>query len=184
MKNRCPSEQNTRTIRIGLGEYALLNDISQRAGVTIAEALPMALHKLETRLEAPGSPLQIPLLPAVTPVTNESHYEQDLEETARLEEELARLIEKKAWLESPGYNNQVINKFLCNMDRDNYWAIGIQLGFLDDPAAGPEDLPGDKGSPSGDKRFLRIQKEKPEDMTGWAFSETQGLYIKIEEGGE
>ncbi len=176
MKNRCPSEKSTRTIRIGLGDYAFLNEISQRAGVTIAEALPMALN----RPKSPESPLQIPLLPvAVTPVINESRYKQDLDETARLNDSIANLRERKAFLESPGYNNQVITKFFRNMDRDNYYEIGRKLGFLDDPEAGPED-PEVVDPHSGEKQFLKVQKEKPEDMTGWEYSKQQDIYVKVE----
>ena len=187
MAKKYPSELNTRTIRIGLGDYALLTDISRRAGVSIAEALPMALHKLETRPEAPGSPLQIPLLPeVVTPVINESHYEQDLdEETARLNDSIAQLEERKTFLESPGYNNEIIQKFLRDINRDDFYMIGIKLGLLECAEATPEDLEGVEGAEPvevalGDKQFLRVTKEKPEDMTGWAFSENQGLYIKVE----
>jgi len=59
MAKKYPSELNTRTIRIGIGDYALLMEISRRADVTMAEALHLALARQEavTRM----SPAQIPL---------------------------------------------------------------------------------------------------------------------------
>lgn len=180
MKQKCPAELNSRVIRISVGDYALLTDISRRAGVTIAEALPMALHNLETRPEAPGSPLQIPLLPvAVTLVTNESHYEQALEETARLNDSIANLEERKTFLESSDHKNEIIRKFLRNMNRDNFHEIGLKLGFLEDVEAGSEDTEVIEDH-SGEEQVLLVSKDKPEDMTGWEYSKQQDLYIKVE----
>ncbi|GAI86736.1 unnamed protein product, partial [marine sediment metagenome] len=61
MAKKYPSELNTKTVRIGIGAWALLTDISRRAGVTIAEALDLALkgHKPEPKPE----PAQIPMTP-------------------------------------------------------------------------------------------------------------------------
>jgi hypothetical protein len=59
MKNRCPSEQNTKVVRINCGDYALLAEITRRAGVTMAEALHMALERQE--VETRVSPAQIPM---------------------------------------------------------------------------------------------------------------------------
>ena len=47
MKQKCPAELNSRVIRINLGDYALLREISRRAGVTFAEALHLALERQE-----------------------------------------------------------------------------------------------------------------------------------------
>lgn len=69
MKNRCPSEQNTRVVRINIGDYILLMDISRKAGVSVAEALHLALERQEAVTKV--SPAQIPM-PAfrVAPVTS------------------------------------------------------------------------------------------------------------------
>ncbi len=37
-KGRSPSEQSTRTVRITIGDYALLAQITERDGVSFAEA--------------------------------------------------------------------------------------------------------------------------------------------------
>lgn len=105
-------------------------------------------------------------------------HEQAVEENARLNTEVARLS-------SPGHENERIQSFLRKLDADNFHAIGIKLGFLEDAEAGPEDLEGVEGAEPvelalGDNKVLKVSKEKPEDMTGWEFSETQGLYIKVE----
>jgi len=68
-KKKYPSELNTKTVRIGIGAWALLTEISRRASCTIAEALDLALkgHKLEPEPEpelepaASKSPAQIPM---------------------------------------------------------------------------------------------------------------------------
>ena len=59
MKQKCPAELNSRVIRINLGDYALLREISRRAGVTFAEALHLALERQE--VETRVSPAQIPM---------------------------------------------------------------------------------------------------------------------------
>lgn len=58
-KRKYPSELNTRQIRVSLGDYALLAEISRRAGVTFAEALHLALERQEAVTRV--SPAQIPM---------------------------------------------------------------------------------------------------------------------------
>jgi len=59
MAKKYPSELNTKTIRINIGDYGLLSEISRKADVTMAEALHLLLERQEpeTRL----SPAQIPM---------------------------------------------------------------------------------------------------------------------------
>jgi hypothetical protein len=45
MAKKSPSELNTRTIRITIGDYALLSEISRKAGVTMAEAFHLAFER-------------------------------------------------------------------------------------------------------------------------------------------
>jgi len=59
MRRKSPSELNTRHVRVGLGDYALLKEISLRIGVTMAEALHLALERQEAVLRV--SPAQIPM---------------------------------------------------------------------------------------------------------------------------
>jgi hypothetical protein len=58
-RRKYPSELNTRHVRVSLGDYALLKEISRRQSVTMAEALHLALERQEqvTRV----SPAQIPM---------------------------------------------------------------------------------------------------------------------------
>ena len=53
------AELQSRVVRISLGDYALLVEISRRAGVTMAEALHLAIEQRypETKI----SPAQIPM---------------------------------------------------------------------------------------------------------------------------
>jgi len=114
---------------------------------------------------------------------------KDTFESASLKEKVekvAQLEERNVFLESPGYQNEVIQGFLRELDADNFLTIGVKLGYLEDTEAKPEDLAGIEGAEPvevalGDDRALVVSKEKPEDMTGWEYSETQGLYIKLVE---
>jgi hypothetical protein len=58
-KRKYPSELNTKQVRVSLGDYALLREISLRAGVTMAEALHLALERQEVVTRV--SPAQIPM---------------------------------------------------------------------------------------------------------------------------
>lgn len=64
-KRKYPSELNTKLIRVSLGHYAMLIEISRRAGVTIDEALSLALEGREqvTRV----SPAQTRMIDVVMP---------------------------------------------------------------------------------------------------------------------
>lgn len=59
VKRKYPSELNTRQIRVYLGQYALLRDLSNRLNVTMAEALQFALENQEEQTRV--SPSQIPM---------------------------------------------------------------------------------------------------------------------------
>jgi len=60
MRQKCPAELNTRTIRIGNGDYALLAEISRRAGVTFAEALHLALEHQEQLTKVQPAQMRMP----------------------------------------------------------------------------------------------------------------------------
>lgn len=73
-KKKCPAELNSKVVRINIGDYAWLAEISRHAGITFAEALHLALERQEPELEpelepdlelepvASKSPRQIPML--------------------------------------------------------------------------------------------------------------------------
>ena len=68
MAKKYPSELNTRTIRIGNGDYALLMEISRRAGATMAEALHLALERQGQQEQVTRvSPVQTRMLDIVMP---------------------------------------------------------------------------------------------------------------------
>jgi len=112
-------------------------------------------------------------------------HEQTVEENARLNDKVVQLEERNVFLEGSGYQNSVIQGFLRGMDADNFHAIGIKLGYLEDTELEPGELQRIKGAgpvevPLGENLKLLVSKDKPEDMTGWEHSETQDLYIKVE----
>lgn len=59
MAKKYPSELNTKQVRVSLGDYALLREISLRVGVTMAEALHLALERQEQVMRV--SRAQIPM---------------------------------------------------------------------------------------------------------------------------
>ncbi|MBA7589300.1 hypothetical protein ES708_31382 [subsurface metagenome] len=79
-KRKYPSELNSKTIRVNIGDWQWLNSLSQRLGITVAQAF----HKVITGLDhkdkslgeqdhkAPVEPAQIPMPVTIarsTPVT-------------------------------------------------------------------------------------------------------------------
>lgn len=58
-KRKYPSELNTRTVRVSLGDWHWLNSLSKSLGITVAQAF----HKVITEQDhkAPVHPAQIPL---------------------------------------------------------------------------------------------------------------------------
>ena len=67
------------------------------------------------------------------------------------------------------------------MDQESYYALGVRKGYLEEIT--PESQPplGDLKDPSPEVIF---SKEKPEDLTGWAYSKNLNCYIKLEGGME
>jgi hypothetical protein len=53
------AELNSKVIRVSLGQYGLLSELSRRAGVTMSEALDLALKAAEPVTKV--SPAQIPI---------------------------------------------------------------------------------------------------------------------------
>ena len=65
MAKKYPSELNTRTVRIGIGDYALLTEISRRERVTMAEALHLALERQEQVTRVSGTQMPMPVFRVV-----------------------------------------------------------------------------------------------------------------------
>lgn len=62
MKRKYPSELNTRHVRVSLGDYALLVEVSRKVGVTMAEALHLVIeHREHQEREIRVPSAQIPL---------------------------------------------------------------------------------------------------------------------------
>ena len=61
MAKNSPGALNTRVIRIGIGDYALLKEVSQRAGVTFAEAFHLVITEQAKREAIVVPRSQIPM---------------------------------------------------------------------------------------------------------------------------
>jgi len=70
-KRKYPSELNTRQIRVNIGDWIWLKELSQRLGVTIAEAFHKVLERQDHK--APVAPTQtrlpIEIMAMSAPVT-------------------------------------------------------------------------------------------------------------------
>lgn len=78
-KRRYPSEITTRTVRLNIGDWQVLANISHSHDITFAEAFHQLMTQISERNQEPVSKAQIPMpvfrvtgLPqiAVTPVTS------------------------------------------------------------------------------------------------------------------
>jgi len=62
-KRKYPSEINTRLVRVSAGDYAMLAELSQNQGVTMAEAFRLMLEHREAETRASAvSPTQMSLI--------------------------------------------------------------------------------------------------------------------------
>jgi hypothetical protein len=63
MAKKYPSELNTRTVRITIGDYALLREISLKMDVTMAEALHLVITEQAKRetISVPRSQIPMPV---------------------------------------------------------------------------------------------------------------------------
>ena len=94
---------------------------------------------------------------------------------------ISELESRKAILESPEYRENLILEWLHSLDQESYYALGVRKGYLEEIT--PESQPplGALGDPSPEVIF---SKEKPEDLTGWAYSKNLNCYIKLVGGME
>ena len=60
-RQKYPSELNTRTVRVNIGDYALLAEFSHKLGVTMAEALHLAITQQAARARIVLPRTQIPM---------------------------------------------------------------------------------------------------------------------------
>jgi len=67
-RRKYPSELNTKHVRVNLGDYALLTEISRMAGITMAEALHLAITRQEHKTRVSSAQIPMPVF-RVAPVT-------------------------------------------------------------------------------------------------------------------
>jgi len=62
-RRKYPSELNTKQVRVNLGDYALLREISLKTGVTMAEALHLVITEQAKReaIVVPRSQIPMPV---------------------------------------------------------------------------------------------------------------------------
>lgn len=67
MKQKCPAELNSRVIRINVGTYLVLREMSHKLNITMAEALDMAVTEQSRREQVTVIPrTQLRMIPVTT----------------------------------------------------------------------------------------------------------------------
>jgi hypothetical protein len=94
-----------------------------------------------------------------------------------------------ASLSSKEHEEEIITTFLKNLDQDNFIALGVKKGFLEeavpdafgkDVATVAEELGLLEESTVVDGQKVRFSKNKPADPTGWEYTKALNLWVKIE----
>jgi hypothetical protein len=92
---------------------------------------------------------------------------------------ISELESHLANLESPEYRENVILEWLSNLDQNSYYELGVRKGYLEEINPGNQAPLGDLKDPSPE---VILSEEKPQDLTGWAYSKTLNCYVKLEGG--
>ena len=61
MKHKCPAELNSRVVRINVGDWQLLAELSQKLDITMAKALHLLITDQARREQLVTSRTQIPM---------------------------------------------------------------------------------------------------------------------------
>jgi len=69
MKQKYPSQLNTKVIRIGVGDYVLLREFSERLSVTMAEAFHIVIEKEGKAVPPEQIPMPIHMVARSMPTT-------------------------------------------------------------------------------------------------------------------
>lgn len=104
---------------------------------------------------------------------------KDTGEVELRDQRIAELETQMLRLESPEYRDNLILEWLNTLDQESYYALGVRKGYLEqvDPQT-EKTTPGELREPDPEVQFSR---EKPEDLAGWAYSQTLKGYIRIVE---
>lgn len=147
--------------------------------------LPEKIKALDSRIACLEShPVQrtdTPESPAISGniSNNEESKTMDNEsqEVVLKNRKIAELEAQVAHLESPEHRDRLILEWLNSLDQDSYYSLGVRKGYLEEinPQKQPEPLELKEPSPE-----VIFSQEKPEDLTGWAYSKTLNCYVKME----
>jgi hypothetical protein len=139
------------------------------------ENLPKAVEDLDNRLSSlEKRSEEAEKFPEISGNT----FDKDLElKDIRISE----LESRRAILESLEYRENLILEWLHNLDQDSYYALGVRKGYLEEITQENQPPLGALKDPSPEVIF---SQEKPEDLTGWAYSKNLNCYLKLEGGME
>jgi len=162
-------------------EETRIQEISDK--IAKLENLSENLKSLENRLSSLENQTQKETGasgPAGTPSSIAAETRKDTGEVELQDQRIAELETQMLRLESPEYRDNLILEWLNTLDQESYYTLGVRKGYLEEinPPA-EKTTPGELREPDPEVQFSR---EKPEDPTGWAYSETLKGYIRIVEG--
>jgi hypothetical protein len=114
-----------------------------------------------------------------SPEGSSNEARMDAAELELRDTRISDLESQLAILQSPEHRENLILEWLNSLDRDSYYSLGVRKGFLEEMNPETQTSPGELHDPSPEVVFSR---EKPEDLTGWAYSKTLNCYVKLEGG--
>jgi len=169
------TQGDSRTLEILSGmntKIAKLQDVPEQI-----KALDRRIASLESH---PGQRTDSPESPAISGNFSNNEESKTMENEAQKvvlkDRKIAELEAQVAHLESPEHRDNLILEWLNSLDQDSYYALGVRKGYLEEinPDQQPEPLELKEPSPE-----VILSQEKPEDMTGWAYSKTLNCYVKV-----
>ena len=151
--------------------------------------LPEALKVLDNRVSSLENQSSSKTSMQAFPETSGNTLADTQEEKNRMEndnrvvelrdQKITELEAQIAHLESPEHRDNLILEWLNTLDQGSYYALGVRKGYLEEVKPEAEKpTPGELREPDPEVQFSR---EKPEDMTGWAYSQILKGYIRIAE---
>lgn len=150
--------------------------------VSKLENLPEMVKNLDDRISSFESHIKTESENQDSPVNPDSSSNEARKDAVELElrdTKISELESQVAILQSSEFRENMILEWLSNLDLDSYYTLGVRKGFLEEINQETQTSPGELRDPSPEVIF---SKEKPEDLTGWAYSKTLNCFVKLEGG--
>jgi hypothetical protein len=172
------TQGDSRTLEILSGmntKIAKLQDVPEQI-----KALNRRIASLESHPVQKIDSLESPVISGNISNSEESKtMEKEAQEVVLKDRKIAELEAQVAHLESPEHRDNLILEWLSTLDQDSYYALGVRKGYLEEINPEKQPDPVELKDPSPE---VILSQEKPDDLTGWAYSKTLNCYVKVEGG--